>query len=433
MRQVLAILRTAGFSVWTDAGLEPGTQSWQDAIAAALDQVQAVVVLLSPHASQSDWVKNEISFAKRRKKRILPVLIAGDDESAVPISLINFQWIDGRASLEQAVTQSLLPALRRHTPLAEPVAPAPPDPSPQPVEKQTGPAQVAKADAPPGPTIVAPASSLPPGGATKVVPGAGDPQAVQPDPAPAPAPEAPGSPRKEARSRRIHWFRSGSERLLLRYWFLLSCSFRIGCCPPQGCCPLPRRQRQRLSCCRPPRRKRSAPQLSQAHRIRLQRQRSLRLTARRLPPLRHRSSAGMKPSTTSHRSSCGTIAHTQTVRRSDTNGGRELTMFSTGAGKIRTWLNILPNREFYNGIIAVEATPVTDASFTGYSLYFDYTALTDWFGFKVYPGGQCQFLQLSPPQDAAEKLRHPVRRSMPVRAQNKVSCSGWSSAYKTKK
>jgi len=107
-------LRKAGFSVWTDEGLAPGTQSWQDAIEEAVKQVQAMVVLLSPNAIQSMWLKNEIGFAQARKKRVFPVLISGDAATAVPISLINAQWVDGRENLQQAVTQELLPTLRRH-------------------------------------------------------------------------------------------------------------------------------------------------------------------------------------------------------------------------------------------------------------------------------------------------------------------------------
>ncbi len=48
MHVVQEALREAGLSVWTDEGLEPGRQSWQDVIAEALKQAHAMVVLLSP-------------------------------------------------------------------------------------------------------------------------------------------------------------------------------------------------------------------------------------------------------------------------------------------------------------------------------------------------------------------------------------------------
>ncbi|MFO7633731.1 MAG: SUMF1/EgtB/PvdO family nonheme iron enzyme [Caldilinea sp.] len=123
MHQVQEVLRDLGLSVWTDEGLEAGTQIWQDAIEEAVIQAQAMVVLLSPNSSRSNWVKNEIGFAQARDKRIFPILVAGDAATAVPISLINTQWVDGRRNLRQAVTQDFLPVLRRHFHLTEPAVP----------------------------------------------------------------------------------------------------------------------------------------------------------------------------------------------------------------------------------------------------------------------------------------------------------------------
>jgi formylglycine-generating enzyme required for sulfatase activity len=131
MHQVQEALREAGLSVWTDEGLEPGTQSWKDAIAEAVKQAYALVVLLSPNSSQSTWVKNEIGYAQTLNKRIFPLLIAGEAATAVPIDLINAQWVDGRTNLDRAVTLELLPALRRHQALPAPRQVLPPAPAGQ--------------------------------------------------------------------------------------------------------------------------------------------------------------------------------------------------------------------------------------------------------------------------------------------------------------
>ncbi|MFM7582267.1 MAG: toll/interleukin-1 receptor domain-containing protein, partial [Caldilinea sp.] len=58
MREVEAVLRGAGLSVWTDEGLEAGTPSWTGAIEEAVGQAQAMVVLLSPAANASVFVEN---------------------------------------------------------------------------------------------------------------------------------------------------------------------------------------------------------------------------------------------------------------------------------------------------------------------------------------------------------------------------------------
>ena len=57
MRAVQELLHDAGFAVWTDEGLEPGTPAWQEAIAEAIGQAGALVVILSPHSHASQWVK----------------------------------------------------------------------------------------------------------------------------------------------------------------------------------------------------------------------------------------------------------------------------------------------------------------------------------------------------------------------------------------
>jgi hypothetical protein len=73
----------------------------------------AVVVLLSPSANDSEWVRREISYAERNHKRIFPALIAGDDATSVPLRLTNYQ----RANLvedEEAGLERLAGSLRRY-------------------------------------------------------------------------------------------------------------------------------------------------------------------------------------------------------------------------------------------------------------------------------------------------------------------------------
>lgn len=112
MRMVYNALRAHGLSVWIDEGLEPGTSSWVEAIEESITQASVFVVLLSPNAKASTWVKNEIHYALTHKKPCVPVLLSGDEASAIPISLISRQWADGRRDLASTVRQ-LLPQLLR--------------------------------------------------------------------------------------------------------------------------------------------------------------------------------------------------------------------------------------------------------------------------------------------------------------------------------
>jgi hypothetical protein len=107
MSEVEAVLRGAGLSVWTDEGLEAGTPSWTDTIEEAVVQAQAMVVLLSPAAKASVWVKREVALADDLGKRIYPILIEGDTRNAVPFQLIDVQWVDGRQGLQEAAGRVL--------------------------------------------------------------------------------------------------------------------------------------------------------------------------------------------------------------------------------------------------------------------------------------------------------------------------------------
>ena len=120
-RQVQESLRSAGLSAWLAEGLEPGAPDWQDAIAEAIAQATAVVVLLSPNAKASPWVRREISFAQAHGKRIFPLLLEGDQVSAVPLSLMDVQWVDGRERPATVAAGQLLPALLRHLGRAAPL------------------------------------------------------------------------------------------------------------------------------------------------------------------------------------------------------------------------------------------------------------------------------------------------------------------------
>ena len=114
MRIVYDVLRKAGFSVWIDEGLEPGMPSWIEAIEEALEQAQAMVVLLSPHAKASTWVRREISYAQAQQRHVFPLLIDGDQGTAVPLNLSEAHWIDGRRDVQRAMQRDLLPVVQRH-------------------------------------------------------------------------------------------------------------------------------------------------------------------------------------------------------------------------------------------------------------------------------------------------------------------------------
>ena len=84
-------LKRAGWEVWDDEQILPG-DNWAEKIGQALEESQAMVVLLTGAALSSSAVRWEIAYAlgeKRFKNRLIPVLVGSEDN----LSDHNFPWI----------------------------------------------------------------------------------------------------------------------------------------------------------------------------------------------------------------------------------------------------------------------------------------------------------------------------------------------------
>jgi len=111
MQRTVVSLRQQGIKVWVDnEKLIPGTPIWEEEIEKAIKGASAVVVILSPDAKNSEWVRREISLADQNRKRIFPVLVRGDEDSSISLRLITRQFVDLREN-EKAGLASLHDAL----------------------------------------------------------------------------------------------------------------------------------------------------------------------------------------------------------------------------------------------------------------------------------------------------------------------------------
>jgi len=105
MRRVVAHLRGEGIKVWVDnERLIPGTPIWEEEIEKAIKGAFAIVVVLSPDAKNSEWVRREITLADQFHKRVFPVLVAGNDEDSIPLRLITRQFVDIRKNEAAGLT-----------------------------------------------------------------------------------------------------------------------------------------------------------------------------------------------------------------------------------------------------------------------------------------------------------------------------------------
>ena len=98
-RRVADILHQAGLEVWeATREIMPG-DNWAAKVDQALQESQAMVVLLTPHTMRSNWVRSEIEYALgeiRFRDRLIPVVVGDPDElknEDVPWILWNLKTI----------------------------------------------------------------------------------------------------------------------------------------------------------------------------------------------------------------------------------------------------------------------------------------------------------------------------------------------------
>ena len=82
-----------------------GAQEWHDELGAALKRCDWFLLVLSPDAIHSTWVKRELIYAlqeQRFEERILPVLYKTCDAHKLSWTLPGLQRIDFRRNFHQA-------------------------------------------------------------------------------------------------------------------------------------------------------------------------------------------------------------------------------------------------------------------------------------------------------------------------------------------
>jgi hypothetical protein len=90
-RQLARLLSAAVFTVWfPEDEILPG-DNWAKKIGQALEESDLMVVLITPHAFESEWLKAEIQYAltaEQYKGRLIPVFLGSESETSSDIPWI---------------------------------------------------------------------------------------------------------------------------------------------------------------------------------------------------------------------------------------------------------------------------------------------------------------------------------------------------------
>ena len=89
VKPIAEALEAEGFDVFWDPEIPPG-ETWDNVIARELKAARCVIVAWSEHSTESDWVKEEADFGKR-KKALVPVQI---DSAGPPLGFSRLQTAD---------------------------------------------------------------------------------------------------------------------------------------------------------------------------------------------------------------------------------------------------------------------------------------------------------------------------------------------------
>jgi hypothetical protein len=102
--RIATILRRHGIPVWYSRTNIRGAQQWHDEIGAALRRCDWFVLILSPNAVESVWVKRELLFSLQQNRfadRIIPALYQPCDYERLSWTLSLLQMVDFTQPFDQ--------------------------------------------------------------------------------------------------------------------------------------------------------------------------------------------------------------------------------------------------------------------------------------------------------------------------------------------
>ncbi|MXY52938.1 MAG: toll/interleukin-1 receptor domain-containing protein [Gammaproteobacteria bacterium] len=103
VERLVAMLRRHGVPFWySDINIQGG-QQWHDEIGAALGRCDWVVMVLSPAAVRSRWVKSELLYSLRQYRldqRIVPLLLQDCPYDDLSWTLGAMQMVDFRSDFD---------------------------------------------------------------------------------------------------------------------------------------------------------------------------------------------------------------------------------------------------------------------------------------------------------------------------------------------
>ncbi len=107
-KEILPLLRKHPLSIWYSEKSIKATKDWERTILENLQTSDWIIVVLSPNAVASDWVRSEVHWALEKKpERVIPIIYKDCDPSYMHLKMPRIQFIDYRKDIEAARSKLL--------------------------------------------------------------------------------------------------------------------------------------------------------------------------------------------------------------------------------------------------------------------------------------------------------------------------------------
>ena len=100
---LLDLLRAIGIEPWYDQKDIGTAEEWERSIRHGLESCDWFMLVMSPDAARSPWIKDELHWAlEQRPERVIPICIASCDPAAFHIRLARLQFVDFTKNFDAA-------------------------------------------------------------------------------------------------------------------------------------------------------------------------------------------------------------------------------------------------------------------------------------------------------------------------------------------
>lgn len=118
--QLVPALQRHGIDAWVCSARIPTAAEWEREISRALDATDWFLVILTPAAIRSEWVRAEVHWAlERRRGRVVPIMLRTCDPAELNLRLGLVQFIDFRGDLTEAEDRLCAVVLGDQAPAAD--------------------------------------------------------------------------------------------------------------------------------------------------------------------------------------------------------------------------------------------------------------------------------------------------------------------------